>query len=164
MSKSKLLNMFREMRRKKQALREEECIEILINEPRGVLAVLGDDDYPYAVPLSHVYVDGKIYFHGTVMESHKRDAIEKHDKVSYCVIDKGVKSDSWWCTFKSVIVFGKMRTIKDKDTKIEKLTHLGNKFFPSEEETKSEIDKLLDVTELYEITIEHMSGKMVKEK
>ena len=98
------------------------------------------------------------------MESHKRDAIEKHDKVSYCVIDKGVKSDSWWYTFKSVIVFGKMRTIKDKDTKIEKLTHLGNKFFPSEEETKSEIDKLLDVTELYEITIEHMSGKIVEEK
>ena len=41
--------MFREMRRKKQDLSEEECIDILINEPRGVLAVLGDDDYPYAV-------------------------------------------------------------------------------------------------------------------
>ena len=165
MSKSKLLNMFREMRRKKQALSEEECIEILINEPRGVLAVLGDDDYPYAVPLSHVYVDGKIYFHGTVKESHKRDAIEKHDRVSYCVMNKGIKAeDDWWYTFKSVIVFGRMKTIKDRDTKIEKLTHLGNKFFPTEEETKSEIDKLLDVTELYEITIEHMSGKIVEEK
>ena len=43
--------MFREMRRKKQALSEEECIDILINEPRGVLAVLGDNEYPYAVPL-----------------------------------------------------------------------------------------------------------------
>ena len=105
--------MFREMRRKKQALSEEECIDILIKEPRGVLAVLGDNDYPYAVPLSHVYV---------------------------------------------------VKTIKDRDTKIEKLTHLGNKFFPSEEETKSEIDRLLDVTELYEITIEHMSGKIVEEK
>ena len=57
-----------------------------------------------------------------------------------------------------------MRTIKDRDTKIEKLTQLGNKFFPSEEETKDEIDRLLDVTELYEITIDHMSGKMVEEK
>ena len=167
--------MFREMRRKKQALSEEECIDILIKEPRGVLAVLGDNDYPYAVPLSHVYVDGKIYFHGTVKESHKRDAIEKHEKVSYCVMNKGIKAaDDWWYTFKSVIVFGrmktikdrdtKMKTIKDRDTKIEKLTHLGNKFFPSEEETKSEIDNLLDVTELYEITIEHMSGKIVEEK
>ena len=152
------------MRRKKQALTEEECIDILINEPRGVLAVLGDDDYPYAVPLSHVYVDGKIYFHGTIKDSHKRDAIERHEKVSYCVIDKGRKSESWWYTFKSVIVFGTMKTIKDKDIKIEKLTHLGNKFFPSKEETKDEIDRLLDVTELYEITIEHISGKIVQEK
>ena len=156
--------MFREMRRKKLALSKKECIEILINEPRGVLAVLGDNDYPYAVPLSHIYVDGKIYFHGTVKESHKRDAIEKHYKVSFCVMDQGTKSDSWWYTFKSVIVFGKMRTIKDKETKIEKLTYLGNKFFPTEEETKDEIDRLLDVTELYEITIEHMSGKIVEEK
>ena len=156
--------MFREMRRKKQALTEEECIDILTKEPRGVLAVLGDDDYPYAVPLSHVYVDGKIYFHGTIKDSHKRDAIERHEKVSYCVIDKGTKSDSWWYSFRSVIVFGRMKTIKDRQTKIEKLTHLGNKFFPSEEETKDEIDRLLDVTELYEITIEHMSGKTVQEK
>ena len=156
--------MFREMRRKKQALSEEECIDILINEPRGVLAVLGDDEYPYALPLSHVYVDGKIYFHGTIKDSHKRDAIERHEKVSYCVMDKGTKSDSWWYTFKSVIIFRKMRTIKDRDTKIEKLTQLGNKFFPSEEETKDEIDRLLDVTELYEITIDHISGKIVKEK
>ena len=55
-------------------------------------------------------------------------------------------------------------TIEDEETKIEKLTYLGNKFFPTEEETKDEIDRLLDVTELYEITIEHMSGKIVKEK
>ena len=156
--------MFRKMRRAKQALDEEECIDILIKEPRGVLAVLGDDDYPYAVPLSHVYSDGKIYFHGTIKDSHKRDAIEKHEKVSYCVMDKGTKSESWWYTFKSVIVFGKMITIEDRDAKIEKLTQLGNKFFPSEEETKDEIDRLLDVTELYEITIDHMSGKMVEEK
>ena len=157
--------MFREMRRKKQALSEEECIDILINEPRGVIAVLGDNDYPYTVPQSHVYVDGKIYFHGTIKNSHMRDSIEKHDKVSFCVINKGVKAENdWWYTFKSVIVFGRMRTIKDRDIKIEKLTHFGNKFFPNEEMTKSEIDRLLDVTELYEIIIEHMSGKVVEEK
>ena len=162
---NQILIMFREMRRKKQSLSEDECIEILKNEPRGVLSVLGDDDYPYSVPLSHVYADGKIYFHGTVKESHRRNAIQKHDKVSFCVMDKGKKAeDNWWYTFKSVIVFGRMRTIEDKDTKIEKLTYLGNKFFPTKEETKDEIDRLLDVTELYEITIEHMSGKVVKEK
>lgn len=152
------------MRRIQQQLSYDECIEILTNEPRGVLAVLGDDDYPYAVPMSHVYVDGKLYFHGA-KSGHKHDAIKKHSKVSYCVMDKGVKAnDSWWYTFRSVVVFGKIIILADKQDRIDKLTHLGNKFFPCEKETEDEIDRLLDKTEVFEITIEHMTGKIVKEK
>lgn len=139
-------------------------MEILTNEPRGVLALLGDDDYPYALPMSHVYVDGKIYFHGA-MEGHKNDAVKRCDKVSYCVMDKGFRKDGdWWYTFKSVIVFGKIRILTDKDEKIDKLTYLGDKFFPTHEETVSEINRMLDRTEVFEITIEHMSGKLVREK
>ena len=156
--------MFRKMRRVGQELPEEECIDILTNEPRGVLALLGDDDYPYAVPMSHVYVDGKIYFHGA-QKGHKIDAVKRHPKVSYCVMDEGVKAEgSWWYTFRSVIVFGKIRTLADRDEKIDKLTHLGDKFFPTHEETVDEINRLLDRTEVFEITIEHMNGKVVKEK
>ena len=139
-------------------------MEILTNEPRGVLALLGDDDYPYALPMCHVYVDGKIYFHGA-MEGHKNDAVKRCDKVSYCVMDKGFRKDGdWWYTFKSVIVFGKIRILTDKDEKIDKLTYLGDKFFPTHEETVSEINRMLDRTEVFEITIEHMSGKLVREK
>ena len=156
--------MFRKMRRIGQEIPKEECEEILTNEPRGVLALLGDDDYPYAIPMSHVYVDGKIYFHGA-QEGHKNDAVKRHTKVSYCVMDKGVKAeDSWWYTFKSVIAFGRIKTLTDRDEKIEKLTHLGDKFFPTHDETVDEINRLLDRTEVFEITIEHMSGKIVKEK
>ena len=74
------------MRRHKQELAQEECVDILIKEPRGVLAILGDYDYPYALPMSHVYADGKIYFHGA-QKGHKLDAVKKHSKVSYCVMD-----------------------------------------------------------------------------
>lgn len=156
--------MFRQMRRKGQELPKEDCIEILKNEPRGVLALLGDGDYPYALPVSHVYVDGKIYFHGA-RQGHKVDAIRNHSKVSFCVMDKGIKErDSWWYTFKSVIVFGKIRTLADEDDRIDKLTHLGDKFFPTHEETVDEISRLLDRTEVFEISIEHMSGKIVREK
>ena len=152
------------MRRIGQQLSDEECIDILTNEPRGVLALLGDDDYPYAIPMSHVFVDGKIYFHGA-RTGHKIDAIKKHSKVSFCVIDKGVKAeDSWWYAFKSVIVFGKITTLTDKEDKIDKLTHLGNKFFPTQKETEDEINRLLDRTEVFEITIDYMTGKFVKEK
>lgn len=156
--------MFRKMRRKNRELSYEECIDILTNEPRGVLALLGDYDYPYTVPMSHVYVDGKIYFHGA-QTGHKHDAAEKYDKVSYCVMDKGIKAeDSWWYTFRSVVVFGRIRILTDRDEKIEKLTHLGDKFFPTHEETVDEISRLLDKTEVFEITIDHMTGKRVEEK
>ena len=156
--------MFRKMRRLGQMLSKEECEEILTREPRGVLALLGDYDFPYALPMSHVYVDGKIYFHGA-MQGHKNDAVKKHDKVSYCVFDEGVKNDDGWSyTFRSVIVFGRIRTLADDDEKVEKLTHLGDKFFPTHDETVSEIERLLHRTEVFEITIEHMSGKTVVEK
>ena len=156
--------MFRKMRRKNKQLSQEECIDILTNEPRGVLALLGDEDYPYAVPMSHVYVDGKIYFHGA-MEGHKLDAVKKYSKCSYCVVDSGVKAeDSWWYTFKSVIVFGTIKTLTDKQEKVDKLTHLGDKFFPTHQETVDEINRLKDRTEVFEITIDHMTGKEVHEK
>lgn len=152
------------MRRKNRELPKEECIQILTHEPRGVLAVLGDNNYPYTVPMSHVYVDGKIYFHGA-MTGHKNDAVKNHDKVSYCVMDKGIKTkDSWWYTFRSVVVFGKIKILTDKNEKIEKLTYLGDKFFPTHQETVDEINRLLDKTEVFEITIEHMTGKLVEEK
>ena len=156
--------MFRKMRRQGQQLTKEECEEILTNQPRGVLALLGDYDYPYAIPMSHVFVNGKIYFHGA-NSGHKKDAVTSNSKCSYCVLDDGVKaSDSWWYTFRSVIVFGNIRILTDRDEKIEALTFLGDKFFSSHDDVVDEIDRLLDRTEVYEITIEHMSGKIVKEK
>ena len=155
--------MFRKMRRKNQELKYEECIDILTNEPRGVLALLGDYDYPYALPMSHVYVDGKIYFHGA-MKGHKYDAVKKYDKVSYCVMNKGqLNDDGWSYTFKSVIVFGKIKILTDMDEKREKLIYLGDKFFPYHEMTINEINKLISKTAVFEITIDHMSGKIVEE-
>lgn len=156
--------MFRKMRRHKQALSTEECINMLINEYRGVLAILGDNDYPYSIPMSHAYADGKIYFHGA-KEGHKNDAVKKYSKASYCVVDKGTKNnDEWWYTFKSVIVFGKIRILNDKNEKIDKLRYLGNKFFPTPEDTENEIKRLLDKTEVYELNIEYISGKTTVEK
>ena len=87
--------MFRKMRRFKQELSKEECMEILKNEPRGVLSVLGDDGYPYGMPVTHWYNEknGKIYFHGA-KSGHKIDAIKNCDKVSFCVYDKGYRKEN----------------------------------------------------------------------
>ena len=122
--------MFREMLRKKQQLTQEECIAILKNEPRGVLSVLGDDDYPYGMPMNHFYceTDGKIYFHGG-KKGHKIDAMKRHDKVSFCVYDQGFRREGEWAlNIKSVVVFGHVEFIEDRDKLLEIARLLSYKF------------------------------------
>jgi len=77
--------MFREMRRNKQLLSADDRAAVLDRCTNGVLACVGDDDYPYAVPLSYVYFNDKIYFH-SAKDGHKIDAIIKNPKVSFAVI------------------------------------------------------------------------------
>ena len=79
--------MFREMRRKKQSLPAEECVDILRRMLHGTLALLGDEGYPYAVPVSYVYADGKIYFH-SALAGHKVDAIARDGRVSFSVVEQ----------------------------------------------------------------------------
>ena len=105
--------IFREIRQKKQELSRQEIADILHKGTSGVLALLGDNDYPYAVPISYVYDDGKIYFHGA-KNGHKIDAIQRTAKASFCVIDKDlVVPEEYTTYFRSVIAFGKIRVIED---------------------------------------------------
>ena len=157
--------MFREMRRFKQQIPNEECIEILKNEPRGVLSVLGDDGYPYGVPLDHWYSenDGKLYFH-CAKEGHKLDAISKCDKVSYCVMDKGYQKEGEWAlNICSVIVFGRIREVTDEDKKKEICTCLCQKFTDDETYLEKEMKNAFPRVCCLELDIEHMTGKLVNE-
>lgn len=152
--------MFREMRRKNQVLSLEESIQILKRATSGVLAVSGDDDYPYAVPLSYVYHDNKIYFHGA-KTGHKLDGITRNEKVSFCVIDQDqVVQDEYTTYFRSVIVFGRAR-VMDEEEKRRELEILTARYSPDiEEATRSlAIDKGLKAVCMIELEIEHMSGK-----
>ncbi|MBO5560778.1 MAG: pyridoxamine 5'-phosphate oxidase family protein [Firmicutes bacterium] len=161
--------MFRQMRRIKQQISVEECEKVLFNEPRGVLAVLGDDDYPYTVPLDFIYSDGKIYFHGAG-EGHKMDAIRRHDKVSFCVMDGGFRREGEWAlNINSVIVFGCIKEVTDINVKIEKVRLLGLKYNPDPQDVEDELKRYLDIEKhidrvtVLELTPEHITGKLVNE-
>ena len=155
--------MFREMRRYKQALTEEECAEILRRERRGVLATLGDDGYPYAVPLNFVYEDGKIYFH-CAAEGHKIDAIRRCDKASFCVTEQGERAPGeWWFKVRSVIAFGRVRMLEDRDEVLSRVRALGLKY-AAPDYVEKEIQKDGKRVQCLELTIEHMTGKRVNEK
>lgn len=158
--------MFRELVRKNKALSTDECIEVLKTETRGVLSVLGDDDYPYGAPMNHWYneEDGCIYFHCGDARSHRTDALKKHDKVSFCVYDQGCREEGDWAlNVKSVIVFGRMEIIEDMDQIVEISTKLSHKFTQDEEYIKKEIELHGHRTLLLQLTPEHICGKRVKE-
>ena len=104
--------MFREMRRFKQLLPQETAIEILNRNTSGTLALIGDNDYPYAVPISYVYIDGKLYFH-SAKSGHKIDAIIKHEKASFCVIDQDhIVPEKYTTYFRSVITLDNQQITK----------------------------------------------------
>ncbi len=156
--------MFREMRRFKQQLPEDECIRILEKQNAGVLALSGDDGYPYAVPVSYAYQDGKIYFHGAG-SGHKIDSIARNNKVSFCVIDMNqVVLPEFTTYFRSVIVFGKIRILTDESERRAALEKIAVKFGPDDEQARrKEIEKTIGIVCLLELTVEHMTGKAAKE-
>ena len=157
--------MFREMLRKKQQLTQEACIEILKKEPRGVLSVLGDDGYPYGMPMNHYYCeeDGNIYFHSG-KNGHRVDAMKHCDKASFCVYDGGFRRKGEWAlNINSVIVFGRIELIEDQE-KIYKIARLlSYKFTNDEEYIEREIQKSGPGTMMFALVPEHMTGKLVKE-
>ncbi len=157
--------MFRKMRRFKQELSKEECIEVLKNEPRGVLSVLGDDGYPYGIPMNHWYneKDGKIYFHGA-KSGHKIDAVKKYEKVSFCVYDKGYRKEGEWSlNIRSVVVFGKIHLVESKDKNEEICSNLCKKFTDDEAYLKHELLHSGPAVLCLELTPEHITGKLVNE-
>ena len=157
--------MFREMRRFKQALTEPECIAVLKEQKRGVLSMLGDDGYPYGIPLDHWYneADGKLYFHGA-KEGHKIDAILACDKVSYCVIDEGhTEGDDWPLHFKSVIVFGRIKPVESSEKTLEVCAGIGHRFTSDESYLAHEYEHSMPHVLCLELTPEHITGKRIKE-
>ena len=151
--------MFREMRRKKQVLSKEECELVLERGTSGVLAVLGEGGYPYAVPLSYVYADGKIVFH-CAKQGHKLDAIAKNDKVSFCVVDlDDIQPERYTIYFRSVIAFGRARVLEEEEKRAA-IEALAAKYTPDDPEgRKQEIEREYRALCVVAIEIEHLSGK-----
>lgn len=152
--------MFRPMRRFKNELKDVEIDQILIKNTSGVLAVLGDDGYPYAIPLSYGYVGQRLYFH-SANEGHKIDAIRNHDQVSFCVIDQDdVIQETFTTHYRSVIVFGKATIITDDMEKKKALEVLVEKYSPNFiEKGAREITDAFNQVSVIELIIEHKSGK-----
>ena len=156
--------LFREMRRIKQQLSKEECEEILARGKTGVLAVLGDDGYPYTVPINYYYTDGKIYLH-CAKTGHKLDAIKKEQKVSFCVVARDdILQEKYTTLFKSVVAFGKAEILTDENEMRSSVTSLAEKYCTDcLEGIPAEVERGFGILCMIKINIEHMTGKQGKE-
>lgn len=157
--------MFREVTRRKQALSKAECIGILKEEKRGVLSVLGDEGYPYGMPMNHWYCeeDGKLYFHSG-MKGHRSDAVKACDKASFCVYDAGYRREGEWAlNIRSVIVFGRLQVVEDEAAALEFIRRLSAKFTDDTDYVEREIGQAMDHTLIFSLTPEHITGKLVNE-
>ena len=157
--------MFRELRRKRQALSRADCEAVLSRGTSGVLALAGDDGYPYAVPLSYLYEDGKLLFH-CAKAGHKLDAVARCDKASFCVIDQDrVVPEEYTTYFRSVIAFGRIRVIGDDGERRSAVERLALKYHPGDtrENRNRYIDKEWAPLCMLETTVEHLSGKQATE-
>ena len=158
--------MFREIRRKKKEIDINSAKELLKSCRRGVIAVNGDNGYPYAVPINYLY-DGeadKIYFHGA-RAGHKFDSIKACDKVCFTVYgNEMIKDEAWAPYLQSAVVFGRCRLAEGGSDTISLLKKFAEKYYPNEQLIDEEIAKSGKAAQMFEIEIEHISGKEIQEK
>ena len=154
-----------QMRRSKQQLTDTHCLAILDENTSGVLALSDENGYPYAVPLSYVVMDHKIYFH-SALSGHKIDIIKQNKKASFCVINQDlVVPEKYTTHYKSVIVFGNVYIVEDKEEKMKSIQALCKKYHPtaemgvSEEEIKKSENRFCMIA----LDITSMSGKQALE-
>lgn len=148
------------MRRKRQQLSDEESYAILQKATSGTLALLGDGGYPYAVPISYVFSEGKLYFH-SALSGHKVDAIRSCDRASFCVVAQDdVKPALYTTFFRSVIAFGRIHIVDDEAEKLAAARLLGNRYNPHQDEAlQKELENGLARMLVIRLDIEHLTGK-----
>ena len=152
--------MFREMRLKEEnQLPQKDALELLKQAPYGVMALEGDDRYPYTVPVNFAFADNKIYLHGAT-EGHKVDAAKRNDKVSFCVVTKAdIIPDAFNCLYLSTVAFGRIRIVEDREEKQKGLELLLDKYSQGFRESGLKyIQASWDDVNVFVIEVEHITG------
>nr|WP_314514925.1 pyridoxamine 5'-phosphate oxidase family protein [uncultured Peptostreptococcus sp.] len=158
--------MFRPVRRKSREISLDAARNLLKASRRGVLAVNGDNGYPYALPLNYIYDEesNTIIFHGARV-GHKLDSIKACDKVCFTVYgNETIKEEAWAPYVQSTIVYGRCHLVDDQERAMEILRGLARKYYPSEDIIDEEIAKAGKAVQMFQIEIEHMTGKEIQEK
>jgi nitroimidazol reductase NimA-like FMN-containing flavoprotein (pyridoxamine 5'-phosphate oxidase superfamily) len=160
--------MFRPVRKKANEISVEEAKKLLHEARRGVLAVSGDDGYPYAVPINYLYDEDaqEIIFHGSKV-GHKVDALKRSDKVCFTVVSGEsveIEDEAWAPFLKSAVVFGRCHLVADRGESDALCKKFAMKYYPTEKMVDDEVAASGKAVQMFRISIDHISGKKVQER
>lgn len=156
--------MFREIKRRNRSLTEADAREILGRAEHGVMATLGEDGWPYAVPLNHVLAGNDLYAH-CALKGHKLDNIAHEERVSFCAVASATVVPATFSTlYESAIVFGRASLVVDEAEKRVALKLLTDRFCGDRVEQldarfEEEMSQHGRGTAVIRIRIEHITGK-----
>lgn len=152
--------MFKEMRKSERNLKENAVQEVLKHGEYGILATIGENNYPYAVPLNYVYLNDSIYLH-CAFEGNKLDNIRFNNRVSFCIVGNTELIPQKFTTkYRSVVIFGQASIIDSEKIKKAVLNALVDKYSPDfKQEGTAYIERALFKTNIIKISIDHATGK-----
>ena len=152
--------MFREMRLKDQQLDAAEANEIMNRCTNGVLSVNEDNGYPYGVPVSYAYADGRIYFH-CAREGYKVDLLKKDPHVSFTVVAQDdIIPEDFNTLYISAIAFGRARLVDDPEEMRKIHGYILDKYSKGHEESGGRyLDSSISEIYMVEITVDHITAK-----
>lgn len=155
--------MFKPIKKNHLALSNDEIKTTLLKGEFGVLGTVGENGYPYTIPVNYVYLNNSIYFHGST-ECHKLENIAFNDKVSFTVVTyTKVLPAKFDTEYESIIAFGTATEIGESE-KEPILLEILNKYSPDYLSSgKACIDKAINALKIIKIDIAHISGKAYKE-
>ena len=118
----------RDIRRSDRALTEEQAREILARAEHGVLATVGADGWPYAVPVNHVLAGDVLYIH-CATKGHKLENLAHEERVSFCAVASArVLPEALSTLYESAVVFGRAALVTDPAEKLRGLELLAVRF------------------------------------
>jgi nitroimidazol reductase NimA-like FMN-containing flavoprotein (pyridoxamine 5'-phosphate oxidase superfamily) len=153
------------LRRADRQMDDARVEEMLARGYCGRLATVGADGFPYVVPLLYVWMEGKLYVHNTIARGHLRDNVDGNPRACFEIDEPGevFGYGRFECdtavSYRSVIAFGAVRVVEDRDEKARFCAALMEKYARHVSGRPKSFFPRLDQIAVYAMSIERVTGK-----
>jgi nitroimidazol reductase NimA-like FMN-containing flavoprotein (pyridoxamine 5'-phosphate oxidase superfamily) len=154
-----------QLRRADRMMSEPRAYDMLARGFSGHVATIGEDGYPYCIPLLYLWMDGEVYVHTGSAKGHFRANVERGPRVCFeidepdQVFDYGRFECDSGLAYQSVILFGKIRIIEDRAAKQRFCEALMVKYGKPDTDRPKGFFPRIDAITVYAISVERMTGK-----